>query len=239
MLIFKYFTAIVMTITLLSIEQVIAQDEANIIVTAERSDRSDYEYYDKEQSAIGLTRKADFFVKSLFITSDSRDREVRKQEVWTMLSALIEQAKSNNITIVAGDYQLKRVTLENMKELRISDGRRPDTSRIFIYARIAVGDGKIGSKEIDSKIDNFVKNIPVTGRSLIETGSIGLVIDNPDQYRAAVVKKIADESKKYASYFGNDYGVEIRGLDSELYFQQASPNEVFLYIEHNFLIKPK
>jgi len=39
--------------------------------------------------------------------------------------------------------------------------------------------------------------------------------------------------------FGNDYGVEIRGLDSEFFFKQASETGVFLYIAHTFVIRPK
>ncbi|MDN3647169.1 hypothetical protein QWY75_13230 [Pontixanthobacter aestiaquae] len=41
-----------------------AQDGALIVVTGSRIDRDDYdEYYDDDQSAIGLTRTADFFVR--------------------------------------------------------------------------------------------------------------------------------------------------------------------------------
>ena len=39
--------------------------------------------------------------------------------------------------------------------------------------------------------------------------------------------------------FGSGYGVEIRGLESDLYWQQASETEVFLYIEHSFTIAPR
>jgi hypothetical protein len=51
-----------------------AQDEESIVVTGSRVERDSYDqYYDDEQSAIGLTRKADNFVKPIFINSDSRD----------------------------------------------------------------------------------------------------------------------------------------------------------------------
>ncbi|MEH6660348.1 MAG: hypothetical protein V7679_01755 [Parasphingorhabdus sp.] len=213
--------------------------EATIIVTSSRSDRSDSEYYDDDQSAIGLTRKADYFVKRLFVSSDSRDPQVRKSELLAMLRKTIEIAPQSGITLVAGDYSLKRVSLENVDDLPISSGRRPDTSRVTIYARIPVTRADQRADETDKKIESFVKKVPVTGRSFIETGSTNLAINNPDQYRLAVVKAIADEAKRYASLFGNDYGVEIRGLDSELFWQQASQTEVFLFIEHSFVIKPK
>ena len=88
-----------------------------------------------------------------------------------------------------------------------------------------------------TKIAAFVRSVPVTGRSFIETGSTVLGLSNPDQYRLAVVQAIADESK--AGQYGSDYGIEIRELDSELYWQQASETDVFLYIKHSFVIRPK
>jgi hypothetical protein len=216
-----------------------AQDEGAIIVTGTRSDRSDSRYYNEDQSAIGLKRTADFFVKPLFVSSDSRDPDLRQQELMAMLRATIERAPAAGIAIVAGDYALKPVTLANLSELRIGSGNRPDTSRVQIYARIPITSGEQRVRDADKTIEAFVKAVPVTGRSFIETGGTALAINNPDQYRLAVVKAIADEAKRYAGLFGNDYGVEIRGLDSELYWQQASENEVFLYISHSFVIAPK
>ncbi|MEM9501999.1 MAG: hypothetical protein AAF941_09150 [Pseudomonadota bacterium] len=217
----------------------LAQDEGAVIVTASRSDRSNYEYYNRDQSAIGLKRTADFFVKPLYVNSDSRDATERKQELLAMLRATIEQAPSSGIALVAGDYSLRPVTLENYEKLPIGYGGRPDTSRVQIYARIPVRGSNQLASDAGKTIEAFAKSIPATGRSFIQTGETALAITNPDQYRIDVVKTVAEEAKRYAAQFGGDYGVEIRGLESELYWQQASETEVFLYIEHSFVIKPK
>jgi hypothetical protein len=217
-----------------------AQDDALIVVTGSRIDRDDYDqYYEDGQSAIGLTRKADFFVKPLYVSSDSRDAEQRKQELLAMLRATVEMADGEGLTLVSGHYSLKPVTLANIEEQSIGRGRRPDTSRVLVYVRIPVGTGAGRADKADERIEAFAKTIPTTGRSYIESGGTSLAINNPEQYRSAVVKAIAGESTRYAGMFGSDYGVEIRGLDSELYFKQASETEVFLYIEHSFVIKPK
>lgn len=217
----------------------IAQDEGAIIVTAQRSDRSASQFYNREQSAIGLKRRADYFVKPLYVNSDSRDATERRTELLAMLKATIEQAPASGIALVAGDYSLQPVTLENYQELPLVYGGRPDTSRAVIYARIPVKGSNQRASDADKMIREFAQTIPVTGRSFIETGSTALAINNPDQYRVAVVKEVADEAKRYAALFGNDYGIEISGLDSELFWQQASETEVFLYIGHSFTISPK
>ena len=216
-----------------------AQD--TVVVTGSRIDRSDYdEYYDDEQSAIGLTRTADYFVKPIYVNSDSRDAKIRSDEVTAMLRAAISRAEAQGISLVAGEYKLSPLTLSTMDELlTYGRGNRPDTTRVKLYARLPVGGKFRGQDEVDEAVEAFKASVPATGRSYIETGSTDLAIDNPDQYRGAVVKAIADESKRYAAMFGNDYGIEIRGLDSDLYFKQASQTEVFLYIEHSFVISPK
>ena len=218
-----------------------AQDENLVVVTGSRIERSDYDqFYDDEQSAIGLTRTADYFVKPIYVNSDSREGPLRRQEVDAVLKAMIERAGSQGIALVAGEYTLSPLTLANMEDLlSYKRGGRPDTTRVQLYARLPVGGNFKGSDEVDERVDAFTKAVPVTGRGYVTTGDTELAIDNPDQYRGAVVRAIATESRSYAAMFGSDYGIEIRGLDSELYFKQASQTEVFLYIEHSFVIRPK
>ena len=194
------------------------QAQDTIVVTASRVDRSDYdEFYDDDQSAIGLTRTADYFVKPIYVNSDSREPVVRRQEVDAMLKAMIARSQSEGISLVAGEYKLSPLTLDTMEDLlSYGTGNRPDTTRVKLYARLPVGGRFKGSDEVDERVWAFAKSVPVTGRAYVETGSTDLAIDNPDQYRGAVVRAIADEAKSYAAMFGSDYGIEIRGLDSDL-----------------------
>lgn len=213
---------------------------AQVRVTYQAQNRADTNaYFANNEPAIGLTRKADFFVKPLYVSSDSRDADVRKNEVTTMLQATMAAAKAQGIQLVAGDYTLEPLTAETLDDLTFGRGSRPDTTRVTIYARLPV-DGSIDStSSADERIDPFVKAIPATGRSYIDTGKTDLAIMKPDQYRLDVVKAIAAEARAYSAQFGSDYGVEIRGLDTDLFWKQAGETEVFLYIKHNFVIKPK
>ena len=213
---------------------------AQVRVTEAAQNRSDTNaYFANNEPAIGLTRKADFFVKPLYVSSDSRDATVRKSEVTTMLEATMAAAKAQNIQLVAGDYTLEPLTAETLDDLTFGRGSRPDTTRVTIYARLPV-DGSIDSTEsADERINPFVKSIAATGRSYIDTGRTDLAITKPDQYRLDVVKAIAAEARSYSAQFGSDYGVEIRGLETDLFWKQAGETEVFLYIKHSFVISPK
>ena len=217
-----------------------AQSEELIVVTGSRNERGSYDaYYDEQQSAIGLTRKADKFVKPIYINSDSRGPEIRRAKVTAMLQETIRLAAKEGIALIAGDYRLVPLTEQTLKNLSFGTGTRPDTTRVKIVARLSVGERFARVGEVDTAIAAFVKTVPVSGRSYIETARTDLPINNPQANRGAVVKAIADEAKRYAAMFGNDYGVEIRGLNSGLFFKQASETEVFLYIAHTFVIRPK
>lgn len=218
---------------------VVAQE--TIVVTGSRQDRSSANAYFRgdEPAAIGVTRRADYFVTPLFVSSDSRDPDLRNTELFAMLEATLQRAKAAGITLVAGSYTLEEVTLANMRQLPVMGGNRPDTSRVQIYARMPLEGAKPNVRTTAERIATFAKGVPATGRSFIDVGATGLAIDNPEQYRADVVRHIAKEATSYAAMFGGDYGVEINGLQGELYWQQSSETEVFLYIEHSFTIRPR
>ena len=227
-------------IAVVAMPVVAAAQENTVVVTGSRADRSaNFKYYEANQPAIGFTRKADFFVKPIYVNSDSRGAQLRRDELFAMLRATIETASAEGISLVAGDYSLQSLTLENMEEMPIRSGGRPDTSRVTLYARLPVEGKDARASRANERIEAFTKSIPATGRSFIQTGNVELAINTPDQYRINVVREIAEESRRYASLFGSDYGIQITGLDSELFCKQASETEVFLYIRHNFVVQPK
>lgn len=218
----------------------LAQD--TVVVTGSRMDRSATNAYfttGGSTAAIGLTRRADYFVTPLYVSSDTRDPDLRNEELFAMLGETITRAEAAGITLVAGRYTLMPVTHENMRSQPVIGGNRPDTSRVQIYARIPLRGDDPSVAATSEQIAAFVSAVPVTGRSFIDVGTTGLAIDNPEQYRDAVVRHIATEANRYASMFGNNYGIRIDGLDGDLYWQQSSETEIFLYINHDFTILPR
>lgn len=212
-----------------------------MVVTGARQDRSATNAYftSSGHPAIGVTRLADWFVTPMFVSSDSRDPDLRKEELFAMLGETIARAEVAGITLVAGRYTLVPVTTANMRALPQIGGNRADTSRVQIYARMPLQGPAPSVRATGARIASFVADIPATGRSFIDVGGTGLAIDDPEQYRGEVVRHVAEESTRYASMFGSGYGVEINGLAGNLYWQQASETEVFLYIDHEFVIRPR
>ena len=203
-----------------------------VIVTAQRRDG---DYYSDEQTVIGLRRMADSAVQNVSFTSDSRDEAGRKREIHAMLTTAIQRSGTAGIQLVTGDLELVPVTMANFRDLIFQQGNRPDTSKIDLMVKAKLA-GSTGTAQ--SRIDNFINTVPPNGRALLEKrGGLTLTIVNPDQYRDEIVKLIAETAKRYATYFGPDYGVEVGGLNEQLAWSQVSGTEVFLYIPYRFTIR--
>jgi hypothetical protein len=217
----------------------LAQDSSNIRgeVRVSSTRGSGDGYFKESVPVIGLRRLADGAIQDILVTSDSRDSEVRRKEIHAMLEAAIRKADAAGVELVTGSFELTPVTLANYRELPLRMGRRSDTSEVAVVVKTKLAGPADSALK---RIDGFIKAVPATGRSLVEkNGAMQLTIINPDQYRGPVVQLIAEESRRTSNAFGADYGVTVSGLDRHLVWNQASENEVFLYIPYSFTVLPK
>jgi hypothetical protein len=107
------------------------------------------------------------------------------------------------------------------------------TLRLKIKTKL---EGTIDAAE--RKISGFVKAVPATGRSLMkQKGIMALTIISPEQYRDEIYKRIATGAQHAAGFYGNEPGLEVNGLHSDVQWEQVSDTELFLFIRYNFLIK--
>jgi hypothetical protein len=210
---------------------------------------------------IGLKRQADSAVRNILIVSDSREEDMRKREVQAMLLAAIDRAKREGFSLVTGQFELVEVTRANWQDQfpglaekadeaeeddddddYDDEGNKPapayedDGNSTTISLKIKTKlDGSIGNAQ--QKINSFAKNVPVTGRSVIEQqGGLQLTIIKPEQYRDEIYRRIAAGAKHAVDFYGPDYSVDVTGLDNAIGWKQVSNTEVFLYIPYSFSI---
>lgn len=207
---------------------------------------------------IGLKRQADSAVRTIEIVSDSREEGLRRREVEAMLIAAIDRAKASGMSLVTGQFQLAEVTRENLRDQfpglsgKPAAGRDEDdddgdeneraaafeddgstaTIRLKVKTKL---DGSLGGAH--EKIARFVSSVPPSGRAQIhQKGELALTIINPAQYRDRIYTLIAEGAKHAQSFYGPDYGLEIRGLDQDIAWKQVSNTEVFLYLPYSFTV---
>jgi hypothetical protein len=200
------------------------------------TDRSNARYAQQNRPVVGLRRTADSVVMQLSFSSDTRDFETRQREIHAMLAAALDRAPSAGVELVTGTFDLSPVTRANYQSLPLMSAGRVDTSQANVLLKIKLT-GSIDT--VGKRLANFIKAIPRSGRGTVDqTGSVTLTIINPDQYRDAIVKLVADQAKQYAAVFGPDYAAEVTGIDGHLVWSQVSSTDVFLYVPYRFNIVP-
>ena len=203
-----------------------------VLVTAQRQNAP---FYRQDRPVVGLRRPADGAVMPFVITSDTRDEPTRRQEIYTVLLAAIDRAAAGGFELVSGNFQLRRITRENYKELVLMPTGRIDTSRVDLMVKGSLN----GSADAAQKrLLAFVNSLKKGGRATVDAnGGIALSVVNPDQYREEIYRRIAAAAKLATTFYGTEYGAEITGLDREIGWAQVSNTEVFLYIPYGFTVR--
>jgi hypothetical protein len=206
-------------------------DLGEVVVTAQRVSQA---YYQQERPVVGLRRQADSAVQAIQISSDSRDENERKSEIQAVLAAALDRAGAAGVELVTGNFELVPTTKTNAKDLTYFNAGRPDTSRVVLMVKAKLAGSTVAAQQ---RIDAFVKSVPKSGRGLLEgNGGLSLTIINPDQYRDAIVKAVAEHATRYAALFGPEYRVSVTGLDGQVAWSQVSGSDVFLYVPYRYSI---
>jgi hypothetical protein len=197
-------------------------------------------------------------VRNIEIVSDSREEGMRKREVQAMLLDAIDRAKRGGFFLVTGQFELVEVTRanwqdqfpglagkvnstdddnddddENKVQSAFEDSGSIATVRLKVKTKL---DGSIGNAQ--QKISSFIKAVPATGRSqIVQKGGLALTIINPEQYRDEIYRRIAAGAKHAVTFYGQEYSLDVTGLDEGIAWKQVSNTEVFLYIPYGFSVK--
>ena len=205
-----------------------------IVVTA---DRTNARYAQRERPVVGLLRPADSAVMQVAIVSDTREETVRKSEIYAVLLSALDHAASAGIELVSGDFELLPVTKANYKDLPMFSAGRIDTSQVRVMIKVKLTGSAAAAEQ---RLTTFIKSIAKSGRGeMTKNGGLTLTIVNPDQYRDAIVKLVAENARHYAAMFGPDYAVQVSGVDGQIAWSQVSGTEVFLYVPYRYTIVPK
>jgi hypothetical protein len=205
-----------------------------VVVT---SNRLNARYAQQDRPVVGLRRQADSVVVQVGFSSDSRDEATRKREIHEMLLAALGRAAAAGVELVTGNFELIPVTRANYQDLPLMSAGRVDTSQANVMVKVKLAGSTMAAGE---RLDGFIKAIPRMGRGAIDkSGGLTLTIFNPDQYRDAIVKLVADNARHNAAIFGPDYAVQINGIDGQISWSQVSGTDVFLYLPYRYTIVPK
>jgi hypothetical protein len=213
-----------------------------IIVTANR-------YQDRYENfvipAVSIKRRADFVVVSLVMESDTRDAAQRRLELEEALKDMARRTQTGEISLAlldegvegdGGETRLRPFTVPLAMGL-LRAGTRPDTTRVEILARTAVGKQDT-LQGIEGRLDAFLDRVPRPGRVLITSKRIDLSLVDPGQYRGDLIAAILADGRKALALAGPGHALKIEGLEGRIAWRRSGDLDLTLYLPHRLQIAP-
>jgi len=186
-----------------------------------------------------LLRRVDHLITKVRVVCDTREPAKRRQELKDTLKSMIREAgKTGTISLGVGDEIVADLT-ERMLDKVIEPDAKADTSVAVVIIKTRVSKDDMFD-DATGRIEHFIETTPKVGRTeLLRDKDWELTIVGPEQYRAQIVAKIADDAKKTAALFGPDYSVRIGGLQNRVSWSQKGPLDLALYIQYDMAIAPR
>ena len=187
--------------------------------------------------AITLKKKADNLLLSISLVNDSRDEEMRKSEILETLKGMIkDSAKYEDLSILSDRKPLSNENL-NAVEVTAFYGKT-DTSVCSLLLKVPL----MPDQDAESRIEilqSFSKQIKVEGRTIVESGAVGLSVENPQQYRNTIISLIAEDYKFILKTFDERFQILVHNLNQRVQWQRSSISELDLYIDYEYEILAK
>ncbi|MES2987105.1 MAG: TonB-dependent receptor [Pseudomonadota bacterium] len=210
-----------------------------IVVTGSRARGGGYVDTSAPSPALALRRTADFAVLQVKVTGDTRDPAKRREEIYAMIRGAITLAQKSGVELATGETIVEPLTLANYQSLILSDDDRDDTQAAGFLVKSALSQGGDPKAALE-RIARFVRDVPSVGRAEIKTqGEMTLSVVNPEQYRNQIIALVAADATGSAGKFGENYRVQVQGLDRRIQWGRASLSEVYLYLPISYVIVPK
>ena len=189
--------------------------------------------------SVGMRRRADFALLPVVIAGDTRERDPRREEIFTMVRSALALAQRSGIELAVGDFFVVPLTNDNYRTLTFLGDGRPDSERVVFFIKTRLGASADEANAAITRLEQFVRSVPAAGRAEMRAaGPLTLSIVAPDQYRNQILDMIATEARAIATRFGPDQRIEASGLDRPVEWRRAGVTEVFLYIPHQLVYRP-
>lgn len=209
------------------------QFEEEVIVTGVRASQ-------RELPGIVYNRQADYLLLKITILNDSRNEDIREQEIKKTIANAIKKvnnSKEIELSLIKKGFVVPLINKNTT--IDIHTGKRPDTSQVEIRAKILINSNTKNPEQLLAKLNNFSKSINVVGRTeLITTDEPEVSIVNPRQYRNSIIKLISKDAKYTTSSLGEDYRVIISGIDSPVKWVKSGQTNITMYIPYSYDVIP-
>jgi hypothetical protein len=229
--------------------------QENIVVTGSRI--MDRLRSDENNSyvvpGIGITRRPDNLLRTLYVACDTRETEARIDELRRTLRGMLESAEANDAIELSrlvgidddapyddgSDVLVEAFTEEAIDAGFLAGWRgRSDTSYIQLQVKTPIRDDDTLLSAAE-RIEAFVAGVEVVGRSeLVLNEDNVLTVVDPQQYRRAVFEAMSADANARIAELGDGYGAQFAGLENQVAWYRSGVLELKLFIPHRLSIEP-
>ncbi|MEM7277264.1 MAG: hypothetical protein AAF385_03990 [Pseudomonadota bacterium] len=234
---------IIAVFSLLIVPHLAAQSLDEIVVTGSRVGS----FANDSVPVIHIKRHADFLVLNTYIESDSRDAKLRSKEVRETLEALFKRAKTAKQielglikSFETDNEEFEYIVPFTLDAAELSGGYRADTSRVSFVVKSPIQASDTSPEAVLERIEAFTESVKVSGRAVVaDSGDVNLSLVNIAQYRMPLLKMIAEDSKRVSEIFGDDYAVNVAGVDEQVRWKVVGPMQIAIYFPYLSSVYPK
>lgn len=187
--------------------------------------------------SVTVTKQADFLVQRIRLINDSRSPELRRQEILETIEQFLKAtAHYPGMALSYGTGFLEPIDLSRNSLQMIEDDKRPDTSYVDVYAKVAFNPKRKANDQI-IELRRFIIETKKVGRTEVDPlGDIGISVVGPEQHRYEIIDRIAAENRRLGEALGTDCRVSTEGLAGRVEWQRSDISEVTLYIPYSITV---
>ena len=202
-----------------------------VVVTAEKREPNE-----AQTPHVVLMRRADNLITEVRVICDTRDPTQRRNELKATLRNMIK-ASGGQIELGVGEEFIGRFD-ETMLDKVIAPDAKVDTSQAVVVVKTHV----TATDTFDSasgRITAFIERTPKVGRTeILREKEWSLTIITPEQYRGAIIAKVAEDARGVAAAFGPGYGASADGLQRPVDWYQSGALDLALFIPYKLVVEP-
>lgn len=226
------------------------EDVEEVIVTAslKRSSAAMTDAIDAEDlqppqppaSVMTVRRRADYAVHPVEIVGDTVDEDECRKEILAMTRRAIELAGRGGVELATGGALVQPLTLANYTGLDFEKVRYPGPAKKVTFLVKVPLAGESDADAVLDRIEAYLKSVPAVGRAQIrQFGDLALSVVDPEQYRPAIIGRIAASAGPGLAPFGAGYGVTVTGLERPVQWAWAGKTDVNLYLPITLTLVPR
>ncbi len=183
--------------------------------------------------AISLTVPADYVSVPVHVTSQEKDTATSYENTREAIATITQKADESGIfKVQTGVAELT----QRRKGFGISSGSwAQPAAGADLYVLVPLSEDRDDIFAAGADAARFLDSIVLPEKIECELGNLQLAVENPEQYRSKLLKRMVQQLTDTIGATGDAFGrnVKLEGLESPVYVRQVNDKEVEVFLNYS------